>query len=90
MLQQLLFIVSQGSVLSQYEIAEKMGISPDMVLQVARELTNKGYLQNAIEACDNSEGGACSGCTLGSACHINIHSWALTEKGEKAVRSQGA
>ncbi len=89
MLQQFLHIVSQGSVQSQFEIAEKMGISPDMALQVARELTNKGYLKGAVEACDNTQsGGSCSGCPMGSSCHINVQSWVLTEKGEKVVRSR--
>jgi hypothetical protein len=86
MFHQFLKIVKNGDVQSQYEIALKMGVSPTLVLQMAKELTQKGYLQNAIENCVSTESG-CQGCALGGSCHINVHSWLLTEKGEKAVQS---
>jgi hypothetical protein len=85
MFHQFLLIVKQGTVQSQYEVAQKMGISPDMVLQIARELTNKGYLKGAVENCDSTDSG-CKGCALGSSCHVSVNSWVLTEKGENAVR----
>jgi hypothetical protein len=84
MFHRFLQIVKNGSVQSQYEIATQLGVSPLMVVQIARELTKRGYLQNAIDDCASDEGG-CKGCALGGSCHVNVHSWILTEKGEKAV-----
>jgi hypothetical protein len=82
MLQQFLKIVNNGSVQSQFEIAGKMGISPGMVLQIARELTAHGYLQGSEdEACTSNH--TCSGCPMGSTCQTGFTTWALTEKGAK-------
>jgi hypothetical protein len=84
MLQQFLKIVHSGSVQSQFEIAQQMAISPDMVLQIARELTIKGYLKGPADNCE-TEGHACKGCAMGSACNTMVSMWTLTEKGEKNV-----
>ena len=44
MFHQFLQIVRSGAVQSQFEIAEKLNISPEMVVQIARDLTARGYL----------------------------------------------
>ena len=45
MLHRFLETIHAGDVQSLMEIARKMDISSDMVLRMAKELTNKGYLQ---------------------------------------------
>jgi len=85
MFHQFLQIVRSGAVQSQFEIAEKLNISPEMVVQIARDLTARGYLEGAAEECSPVETSGCSGCPAGSACHSSISTWGLTEKGKKAV-----
>ena len=84
MFHQFLNIVQNGSVQNQFEIAEKMSISPLMVLQIARELTTRGYLQGSLDECDALELG-CSGCPIGGSCKSQFNSWILTDKGKKAA-----
>jgi Mn-dependent DtxR family transcriptional regulator len=43
---------------SLLEIARKMDISPDMIFQMARELTNKGYLQEIGMDCAEPQKGS--------------------------------
>lgn len=69
---------------SLLEIARTMDIPPDMVLQIAKELTNKGYLQEIGADC-NVPQNACSDCPASSACQAIIRHWFLTEKGQAAV-----
>lgn len=86
MFQQFLQIVRQGTVLNQFEIAEKMGVSPALVLQIARELTKRGYLQGNADSSEcQKPGETCGGCPLGGTCQSLFNSWVLTEKGEKAA-----
>jgi len=87
MFQQFLRIVHSGSVQSQFEIAQKLNVSPDMVLQIVRELTTRGYLQGAatLDDCDPNSKHACTDCPMGSACQSSFNTWSLTEKGEKWV-----
>jgi hypothetical protein len=84
MFQQFLRIVHSGSVQSHFEIAQKMDVSPDMILQIARDLTVRGYLKGAADECSTASH-ACTGCAMGGACHSSFSTWSLTEKGEKWV-----
>ena len=84
MLHRFLATIQTGEVQSLLEIARKLGISPDMVLQMAKELTNKGYLQEIGADCDDPQKG-CPDCPASSACQVIIKHWFLTEKGRAAV-----
>ena len=53
MLHRFLETIQAGEVQSLLEIARTMDISPDMVLQMAKELTDKGYLQEIGADCDD-------------------------------------
>lgn len=68
------------------EIARTLDISPDMVLQMAKELTNKGYLQEIGADCKGPQKG-CSECPVNSGCQVIVRHWFLTEKGRTAVSS---
>jgi len=69
-----------GEVQSLLENAPKLGISPDMVLQMEKELTHKGYLQEIGADSDDSQKG-CPDCPVNSACQVIVKHWFLTEKG---------
>ena len=84
MFYQFLEIVQNGHVQSLLEIAQKMSISPDMALQMAIDLTNRGYLEAIGGNCDVPQN-ACSDCPAGSACQSTVRHWCLTEKGRTAV-----
>jgi DNA-binding Lrp family transcriptional regulator len=84
MLHRFLEAIQAGEVQSLLEIARTMDISPDMVLQIAKELTNKGYLQEIGTDCNVPQKG-CSDCPANSACQVIVRHWFLTEKGRTAV-----
>ena len=86
MLHRFLETIQAGEVQSLLEIARTMDISPDMVLQMAKELTNKGYLQEIGADCEEPQKG-CSDCPVNSACQVIVRHWFLTEKGRAAVSS---
>jgi DNA-binding Lrp family transcriptional regulator len=86
MLHQFLKAIQAGEVQSLLEIARTMDISPDMVLQMAKELTNKGYLQEIGADCEEPQKG-CSDCPVNRACQVIVRHWFLTEKGRAAVSS---
>jgi hypothetical protein len=85
MFQQFLQIVQQGQVSNQIEIAQKLGISPGMALQIARDLAKRGYLQSSEGDSCSTHGEACGGCPLGGSCQGLFNAWSLTEKGLKAL-----
>jgi len=84
MLHRFLATIQVGEVQSLLEIARKLGISPDMVLQMAKELTNKGYLQEIGADCEAPQKG-CPDCPINSTCQVIVKHWFLTEKGRTAV-----
>jgi len=84
MLHQLLNLIQTGEAHNLQEIALSMNISADMALQIIKELTNKGYLQEISPDCDAHQN-ACSDCPANNDCHIFIRQWYLTEKGRVAV-----
>ena len=87
MINQFLQIIQAGNVQSQLEIAQKLKISPQMVLQVAEELTRLGYLEAHGGNCDTPKS-ACAGCPVDSGCGGSYRNWSLTEKGQKAAAAR--
>jgi DNA-binding Lrp family transcriptional regulator len=86
MLYQFLQTIQAGEVQSLLEIAHKLDISQDMVLKMAQELTNKGYLQEFGADCNEPQTG-CSDCPVNGGCQVVVRHWFLTEKGRTAVSS---
>jgi DNA-binding Lrp family transcriptional regulator len=84
MLHRFLDIILAGEVQSLMEIARKLDISPNMVLHMAQELTNKGYLQEIGADCNEPQRG-CSDCPVSNGCQVIVRHWFLTEKGRTAV-----
>ncbi len=86
MLHRFLETIQAGDVQSLAEIARTMDISPDMVLRMAQELTNKGYLQEIGTNCDEPQKG-CPDCPVNNTCQGFVKHWFLTEKGKTVVSS---
>ena len=84
MLHQFLKIIETEEVESLLEIARSLKISPEMALQIAKDLTSKGYLQEIRANCDMQQE-ACSDCPVSKGCQVIVRHWFLTEKGETAV-----
>jgi DNA-binding Lrp family transcriptional regulator len=84
MLRRFLETIQAGEVQSLLEIARTLDISPDMVLQMAKELTNQGYLQEIGADCEEPQKG-CSECPVNSACQVIVRHWFITERGRTAV-----
>ncbi len=84
MLKRFLETIQAGDVQSLLEIADKLDISPGMVLQMAQDLTLKGYLQEIGSDCAEPQPG-CSDCAVNSSCQAIVRHWFLTEKGRSAV-----
>jgi DNA-binding Lrp family transcriptional regulator len=84
MLHRFLEMIWAGEVQSLSEIAHRLGISAEMVLQIAKDLTNKGYLQEIGADCNEPQNG-CSDCPVGGSCQVPVRHWFLTEKGRNAV-----
>jgi DNA-binding Lrp family transcriptional regulator len=84
MLHRFLKTIQDGDVQSLQEIASRMDISPDMVLQMANELTKKGYLQEIGANCEETQKG-CPDCPVNHTCQVIGKHWFLTEKGRAAV-----
>jgi hypothetical protein len=79
-------MVQAGEVQGLLEIARKMDISADMALQMAKELTDMGYLQEMDADCQEPER-RCSDCPVNNTCQVIVRHWFLTEKGRNAVSS---
>jgi hypothetical protein len=84
MLHRFLETIQAGEVQSLLEIAHKMGVSPDMVLQMAKELTSRGYLQEIGADCGEHQEG-CPDCSVSSTCQVIVRHWFLTERGRTAI-----
>jgi DNA-binding Lrp family transcriptional regulator len=84
MLRRFLETIQAGDVQSLQDMARRLGISLEMVLQIARELTGKGYLQEIGSDCEEHHQG-CSDCAANRACQVSVRHWFLTDKGKSAV-----
>jgi len=87
MLHRFLKTIWAGEVQSLMEIAHTLDISQEMVLQIAKELTKKGYLQEIGADCNDPQKG-CSDCPVNGSCQTPVRHWFLTAKGRAAVSSQ--
>ena len=84
MLHKFLKAIQSGEVQSVLEIARRMEVSPEMVLQMAKDLTKRGYLQEIDADCCPPES-TCSDCPARSGCQVIAKHWFLTEKGKSAI-----
>ena len=84
MLHEFLKTIRDGEVQSLLEVSRTLKISPAMALQMAGELTRKGYLQEMGVDCDTPQA-SCSDCPVGSNCQVLTRHWFLTEKGRAAI-----
>lgn len=84
MLHEFLKTIRDGEVQSLLEISRSLQISPAMALQMADDLTRKGYLQELGADCDTPQT-ACLDCPAGSNCQVMTRHWFLTEKGKAAI-----
>lgn len=80
MLYRFLEEISSGKARNLPEVAHKLGISVDMAKKIARELAEKGYLNEMGEDCSTSHD-ACSKCNMSSSCQAHVRGWYITEKG---------
>ncbi len=85
MLHRFLNTIQSGDVQSLLEIARSMDVSPDMVFRMAKELTEKGYLQEIGPGCEQPQPG-CPDCPVTSSCQESGRHWFLTEKGRAASK----
>jgi DNA-binding Lrp family transcriptional regulator len=88
MLRRFLETIQAGDVQSLQEVARTLGVSLAMVLQMAKELTDKGYLQEIGADCEEPQTG-CADCPVSSGCHAVVRHWFMTEKGKAAVSGSG-
>ena len=84
MLYRFLTAMQSGEMHSLLGIARELGIPPGMALQIAQDLTGKGYLSEAGSDCETPQN-ACADCPVTSACHIPTRYWSLTDKGRHAL-----
>ena len=84
MLTKFLQALQSGEVQSLQDIARSLGVSTAMVLQIAQDLTVKGYLQEIGSDCDTPQN-ACGDCPVTSTCHVVTRHWFLTDKGRRAL-----
>ncbi len=84
MLRRFLETIQAGDVQSLQDMARRLGISLEMVLQIAKELTGKGYLQEIGSDCEEPHQG-CADCVANRACQVSVRHWFLTDKGKSAV-----
>lgn len=66
-------------------IAERLGISEELVMMMSEALSRQGYLEE-INPCESS----CSGCHENAGCGLNKvgRMWLLTEKGQKSYQGE--
>ena len=83
MLHRFLETIWAGDVQSLLEIAHRLDISSEMVLQIAKELTNKGYLQEIGADCDGPQK-TCPECPVNDTCQV------ICVPPESGVRSTSA
>lgn len=81
---QFLRLIQQGQAQSQLELAQQLGMPSSMAVRMAKDLAQRGYLEEVGADCLQG-GGACSGCGLKALCGAGARGWRLTEKGERAI-----
>jgi len=81
MLERILKIVFKDGSDSLQDIAKKLNISKDLLLQMIEDLERGGYLKLSEEKCHSE----CERCPYANSCVITSYNkiWSLTEKGFK-------
>jgi hypothetical protein len=84
--EQLLRIVAQGGIHTRRELAQRLGVSEELLQQMIEELVRIGYLNPVAGDCHDR----CAGCSFAAECAIGGGGriWALTEKGAKEAERQ--
>lgn len=86
MLMKVLACIANSKGLSIQGIADKVGISKELVEQMIDNLIQMGYIRRVGLSCDTSK---CKGCASSSSCGStgfnNLTVMELTEKGKKTV-----
>jgi predicted ArsR family transcriptional regulator len=86
MLEKLLRLIAAGSTHSLSELANKLGVSEELLRQMIEDMTRMGYLRLVTGGCADH----CAGCSLAGICAVGSAGqvWSLTDKGERAARLQ--
>lgn len=84
MLQRFLESIESRDVQSIFEIARRLNVTPGMVVQMAEDLSKRGYLQEVSIDC-SKQGAACEGCPARKGCLDISRSWMMNEKGRAAL-----
>jgi|WetSurMetagenome_2_1015567.scaffolds.fasta_scaffold29646_3 hypothetical protein len=87
MLYRFLKLVQASEIQSLFDLSRALGISMDMVLRMAQELSSRGYLQEMDLNCGETNN-SCHDCSAGRSCQVFSRSWILTQKGIAAVSAQ--
>jgi DNA-binding MarR family transcriptional regulator len=90
MLERILRELVEGHVQSQTELANRLGVSEEMVEQMLADLQRMGYLTIEARGCDQN---ACANCPLtpeGCAAEQQLRGWILTERGRRAAQEHHA
>ena len=86
MLKQLLRALAESDQLqTPKDLAESLGVTPPLVEDMMRRLTQQGYLTESAQCSDG-----CTACPLKSACDAreeSVRFWTLTPKAERLLAS---
>jgi hypothetical protein len=88
MLHEFLRIIRDGDSLSLVEVSRALNVPPDMALRMAKQLAQRGYLQEAGVDCSTPRT-PCADCPARRSCQVFPRQWILTEKGKAAVAGAG-
>ncbi len=85
MLAELLRLLNTGGLHSMDEVAQRLGVSPALVAQMAESLAQRGYLAPLQDRCQTS----CHDCAVAGMCGVHNPAGArllmLTAKGRRAA-----
>jgi hypothetical protein len=89
MMRELFALLSDGKTLSQYDLAERLGATPEAIAARLDFLRRAGYLRNACAAgaADTAKGCGkkCAACPLGSAAPENAPVYLLAQKPPQGI-----
>jgi predicted ArsR family transcriptional regulator len=86
MLERILGVLAEGGAISYSDLACTLDVDQGLVRQMVEHLVTLGYLGPAAGPCREE----CSACSLEASCLSGPdHTWTLTEKGRRAVRTIG-
>ena len=73
-----------GGIQSVDDLAQTLGVSPQLLRTMLDDLTRRGYLQPLVTGCTQP----CISCPLSGYCQLKARQniWSLTEKGRRALQ----